>query len=94
MKNPLSNLDNIYWDLAKKYNLRKEVIENIIECQFRFVHELIKNSDINDINTFKSVNLTHLGKYLPRKWRIHKHMKDYYPEAYEKIKKNGTKDNI
>ena len=69
-KTPLSNLEEIYWMLADKYKLRKEVVENIVQCQFRFVHDIIRNSDLLKPESFKSISITHLGKYLPRKKRI------------------------
>ena len=81
MKDPLSNLDKIYWDLATKYKLRKEQIEEIILSQFRFVDVSISNTNIKDPKTIKGINITHLGKFLPRKKRIEKHLADILKNA-------------
>ena len=94
MKKPLSNLDEVYWKIADKYKLRKEVVENIVENQFRFVNEIIKNSDVFNLDTLKEVNITYLGKYKPKIGRILTHLKKWHPEEYKKLEEDGTKDNI
>ena len=64
MRYPISNLEKVYWDLATKYKLRKEQIEEVILSQFRFVDFTIRNTDIT--KDVKGINLTHIGKFLPR----------------------------
>jgi len=73
MRYPISNLEKVYWDLATKYKLRKEQIEEVILSQFRFVDFTIRNTDIT--KDVKGINLTHIGKFLPRFKTIEYHKK-------------------
>ena len=78
MKKPLSNLDEVYWKIADKYKLRKEVVENIVENQFRFVNEIIKNSDVFNLDTLKEVNIIG-SSVVPSAFKIPFTVKDEAP---------------
>lgn len=49
--------------LAQKYKLPVPIVEKIVNSQFEFIKEVIKNSDITDHTTFKNVRLHKLGMF-------------------------------
>ena len=50
----------------------------IIDSQFLFIREVMALGEKNNPDTFKSVNVTHLGKFATRDYMLKK-----YKEAYD-----------
>lgn len=74
-------IEQLFEELAKKYNKPVYVIEEIFNSQFKKLRKEINSLD------FKTIKLPNWGKYIPSKDKLSKIKK------YDLIKQNATKDN-
>jgi hypothetical protein len=71
-------------DIAQTYDLPIWVIEMIINSQFEFVANVIKNCDRTNPSTFKNINLQYFGKFA---------VKEARKKYYEKLKNDRTESD-
>ncbi len=64
MQNEL--FDRLLKEVAKKHGIPVPIIERAWKNQFRVVKDTISGSDREDIESFKTVYIRHLGKFVPR----------------------------
>ena len=60
----------IYKNLSAKYNLPMEVINDIIDSQFKTAQEAIKEGIKGEPDTFKNIMFIHLGKLIAKPNRV------------------------
>ena len=72
----------IYQKIASDHNLSVAQVKEIVEQQFEFVRKVMAEGEKNKPETFKTIQLTHLGKFAVRKYKL---------EEFKK-KNNGSKD--
>ena len=53
-------------EVADKHGISTAVLERAWKNQFRVVKDTISSSDREDIESFKTVYIRHLGKFVPR----------------------------
>ena len=70
--------------LSLDNNVPLEVIHKVIDSQFLFVKETMAEGIKNDPESFKTINLTHLGKFAKRD-RILKKYKEAHDNRTEDI---------
>lgn len=78
----------LFRKLSTKYNIPEKEIEVIVNSQFKFVKNVIESAEKDNIPTFKSINLKHLGKFVPNKKMI-AHIINYK----SKKENNGDRSN-
>lgn len=64
MQNEL--FDRLLKEVAKEHGIPTPIIERAWKNQFRVVKDTISGSDREDIESFKTVYIRHLGKFVPR----------------------------
>ena len=72
----------IYKSIAKQANLTVAQVEEIVQSQFAFVTQTMAEGVKNNPDTFKSIQLTHLGKFAVRKHKL-----EDYKEKYDRNRK-------
>ena len=77
------SLRKLIKEISLSYNIPIKVVEEVVEDQFLFVREMMANGIKNEPDSFKSVNLTHLGKFSTR---------DYILQQYKQTYDNRTKN--
>jgi nucleoid DNA-binding protein len=55
-------------DIHHKYGIPKKVIEKVVNNQFLCVKEAMAEGEKNDVDSFRNINLTHLGKFAVREY--------------------------
>jgi len=60
----------IYKDIANEYGKTVKEVEEIVVAQFMFVRKTMYEGEKNKPETFKSIQLTHLGKFAIRKYKL------------------------
>lgn len=63
-------LKKLYKDIANRYGLSILEVEKIVKHQFGFVREVMAQGEKNNPDTFKTVQLTHLGKFAVREYKL------------------------
>jgi nucleoid DNA-binding protein len=63
-------LKEIYKEVAKEHGLTETEVEEIVSAQFLFVRETMREGEKNKPDTFKAIQLTHLGKFAIRKHKL------------------------
>ncbi len=66
--NPI--LRKVYKDIGNRYGLTVDEVEKIVRHQFSFVREVMAKGEKNNPDTFKTIQLTHLGKFALREHRL------------------------
>jgi nucleoid DNA-binding protein len=66
--NPI--LKKVYKDIANKHGLTIEEVEQVVKHQFGFVREVMAKGEKNNPDTFKTIQLTHLGKFAVREYKL------------------------
>lgn len=64
MQNEL--FDRLLKEVAKEHGIAVPIVERAWKNQFRVVKDTISGSDREDIESFKTVYIRHLGKFVPR----------------------------
>ena len=87
-------LDDIYKDLAKKYNVHPKVIERVIRVVFLFVRDTMREGTKNKPETFKSVFISGWGTFFPnlKKLERYKRKSEQYKFKQNKWKKKDTQE--
>jgi len=70
-------------------------VEKVVNSQFKFVKDVMANGEKNRPDTFKTIQLTHLGKFAVRKSKIEyykRKVKMSVPEGMEFNKNYPIKD--
>lgn len=60
----------IYKDIANEYGKTIKEVEEIVTAQFMFIRKTMHEGEKNNPETFKSIQLTHLGKFAIRKYKL------------------------
>lgn len=68
MLNP--TLKKIYTEVAEKHGITIKEVEEIVTSQFMLVRKVMNEGIKNEPESFKSVQLTHLGKFAVRKYKL------------------------
>jgi nucleoid DNA-binding protein len=76
------NIKNIYQKIAKKHDLSFEQVKEIVDMQFLFVKEVMAEGKPNNPDSYKTIQLTHIGKFAIREHKL----KEYKNKANEKGK--------
>jgi hypothetical protein len=76
-------LNKLIREISLSTGIPKDVVTMIVDSQFLFIREVMALGEKNKPDTFKSVNVTHLGKFATRDYMLKK-----YKQAYD----NRTKD--
>ena len=63
-------LKDIYTTIAKKHNITVRQAEEMAVSQFMFIKKTMVEGVKNKPDTFKSVQVTHLGKFAIRKYKL------------------------
>jgi nucleoid DNA-binding protein len=63
-------LKKIYDELANKYGISAKEVEEVAISQFMLVRKVMQEGTKNKPETFKSVQITHLGKFAVRKHKL------------------------
>ena len=63
-------LKTLYRDIAKKLELTEEQVIEAVSNQFLFVRKTMGEGVKNQPNTFKTVQLTNLGKFATRDYKL------------------------
>tara|TARA_R110002020_G_scaffold194371_1_gene395204 strand:+ start:180 stop:449 length:270 start_codon:yes stop_codon:yes gene_type:complete len=88
-------MKKIYKEIAEELNVPVSLIEKIVNSQFEFVKKVMAEGEKNKPDTFKTIQLTHLGKFAVRKKKIEfykKRVKMSIPEGMEFNKNYPLKD--
>ena len=81
----------IYNKIAKEQDVSFEEVKSIVESQFKTVRRVMKEGTKNEPDSFKVIQLTHLGKFLVRKHHILK-MKEIGKQTKRDYDKGGSKE--
>jgi nucleoid DNA-binding protein len=73
-------LRKIYKEIADRHGLTILEVEKIVKHQFGFVRDVMAQGKKNDPATFKTIQLTHLGKFAVREYKL----KEYQKKANDK----------
>lgn len=89
--NPL--MKKIYQQIEKEFNTSSYspstgLIEKIVNSQFKFVKDTMATGEKNKPETFKTIQLTHLGKFAVRKKKL-----EFYKKRVEMSVPNGMEFN-
>ena len=71
----IDTVKRIIRKIAAEENLPIETVEKIVLSQFRFVRKVMGEGVKNKPESFKSVQLTHLGKFAPREKKLQEYKK-------------------
>ena len=66
---------SIYKKIANQSNLTVAQVEDIVNSQFSFITGIMAEGIKNQPETFKSIQLTHLGKFAVRKHKLEEYKK-------------------
>ena len=69
MQNEL--FDRLLKEVAEEHGIPTPIIERAWKNQFKVVRSTISNSDRKDLDSFKTVYLRNLGKFVPRVAEMH-----------------------
>ena len=78
----------LYEAVAKELNLPMDLVEKVLDSQFKFVKEVMAQGEKNKPETFKTIQLTHLGKFAVRKRKM-----EYYKRQLEMSVPKGLEFN-
>ena len=70
-------LKKIYKDISARYDIPVDKVEEVVKHQFKFVSDVMAEGDKNKPETFKTVQLTHIGKFALRDYKL----KEYKEKA-------------
>ena len=71
----IDTVKRIMKEIAAKENLPIETVEKIVLSQFKFVRKVMAEGVKNKPESFKAVQLTHLGKFAPREKKLQEYKK-------------------
>ena len=69
MQNEL--FDKLLKEVAEEHGIAAPIIERAWKNQFKVVRNVISNSDRENVDSFKTVYIRHLGKFVPRIAEMH-----------------------
>jgi nucleoid DNA-binding protein len=72
-------LKRIYKQISQNTGLSMEMVEEIVRSQFQFVKDIMASGEKNDPESFKTINVTHLGKFAIREFKV----MEYYKKSLE-----------
>lgn len=70
MKRSNDVLSNIFFKVAEDNDVPKQMVRDIIFAIFKKIAIEIRNSDKNDIQSFKNIRIIHFGTFRPFEKRI------------------------
>jgi nucleoid DNA-binding protein len=78
----LSEKEKIMKDISLRCYIPLEVVESVIDSQFKFLADTISSGDRRNPSTLKSVNLKNLGRFVIKETRM---------EFYKKLKEDADR---
>ena len=63
--------DRLLKEVAEEHGIDAPIIERAWKNQFKVVRNIRSNSDREDVDSFKTVYIRHLGKFVPRIAEMH-----------------------
>jgi nucleoid DNA-binding protein len=84
----------IYEEVARELNLPMDLVEKVLDSQFKFVKEVMAQGEKNKPETFKTIQLTHLGKFAVRKRKIEYYKRKLKMSVPEGLEFNKSYDII
>jgi len=76
--NPI--LKKVYTEIGNKYGLTIKEVESVVKHQFSFIRDVMAKGEKDKPETFKTIQITHLGKFAVREYKL----KEYQKKANEK----------
>jgi nucleoid DNA-binding protein len=76
-------MKKVFQEIADELQISPGLIEKIVNSQFKFVKDTMATGEKNKPETFKTIQLTHLGKLAVRKKKL---------EFYKKNQKKKKND--
>ncbi len=79
-------MKKIYQEIANELQISPGLVEKIVNSQFKFVKDTMATGEKNRPETFKTIQLTHLGKFAVRQKKLEfyqKKVKMSVPEGME-----------
>lgn len=73
-------LKKIYKDISARYDIPVDKVEEVVRHQFKFVSDVMAKGNKNKPETFKTIQLTHIGKFALREYKL----KEFQKKANEK----------
>lgn len=81
-------LKKVYQEIANELDIPLSLVEKVVNSQFKFVKDVMANGEKNRPDTFKTIQLTHLGKFAVRKSKV-----EYYKRKVEMSVPDGMEFN-
>ena len=81
-------MKKVYQEIAKELEISPGLVEKIVNSQFKFVKDTMATGEKNRPETFKTIQLTHLGKFAVRKKKI-----EFYRKKVEMSVPEGMEFN-
>ncbi len=81
-------MKKIYDEIAQELNVPSYLVEKVVNSQFEFVKNVMAKGEKNKPETFKTIQLTHLGKFAVRKKKI-----EFYKRKVEMSVPEGMEFN-
>tara|TARA_R110000822_G_scaffold296377_1_gene418801 strand:+ start:306 stop:563 length:258 start_codon:yes stop_codon:yes gene_type:complete len=63
-------IKSIYYEIEKEYGISFKQVKDIVENQFKFVKKTMAEGIKNNPKSFKNIQITHLGKFAVRKYKL------------------------
>lgn len=80
-------IKKIYREISLELGISEKKVEEIVENQFLFVKDTMKKGIKNNPESFKNVQLTHLGKFAVRQYKLKE-----YQKMHERSKRKDRGD--
>jgi len=81
-------MKKVYQEIAKELEISPGLVEKVVNSQFKFVKDIMATGEKNRPETFKTIQLTHLGKFAVRKKKI-----EFYRKKVEMSVPEGMEFN-
>lgn len=74
----MTKKEKILKDISLVYYIPLEVVEEVVDSQFKFIKDTISGVDREDPDSFVNIQVTHFGKfaYKPKKKRFYEKLRD------------------
>lgn len=77
----MNKKDKILKDISLRLHIPLVVVKKIVESQFEFIHDVIKNGDRTDPDTLKNIQVAYFGKFAVKQSKL---------DFYKKLKDDRT----
>jgi len=60
----------LYKKISEKHGIPISKVQEVVEHQFKYIRQVMAQGIKNDPTSFKTIQITHLGKFAPRKYKL------------------------